>query len=113
MQLDLLAGETGRLARSARRLDLRGAEDLQLEQRRPRVARSADIFRVLKRVLAARAAQRVIGGARRRAHVVSAAKPVTKKSARDAGLAMLLRRERIDARGVRANPSLDPLRVGR
>ena len=57
VQLCLFARKTGGFARSTRRLDLCGTEDLQLEQRGPRVARSADIRRVAKRVLAARAAQ--------------------------------------------------------
>ena len=83
MQLRLLAAETGRRARRARRFDLRGAENLQLEQGRARVARRADVLRVPERVLAARAAQGMIGRTRRRPHVVSAANPVRTIGPRD------------------------------
>src|SRR5262245_65949431 len=48
MKLELLAGETCGFARGARGLDLRGAERLELEQRRPRIARRSEERRVGK-----------------------------------------------------------------
>src|SRR5687767_8045934 len=107
MQLRLIAAETGRRARRARRFDLRGAENLQLEQGRARVARRTDVLRLPERVLAARAAQGMIGRTRRRPHVVSAANTVLQERAGDAGRAVLLDRQGVDALRVGANSSLE------
>src|SRR5262245_8935302 len=107
MQLALLARETDRFPRRARRLDLRRAECLELEQRGPRVARSADVRRVAERMLAARAAQRVVRRASRRPNVVSAAEAAAQERACEAGGTVLLDGQAVDARGIRANLVLD------
>ena len=108
MQLRLLAAEAGSRARRARRFDLRGAENLQLEQRRARIARRADVSRMPKRVLATRTAQRVVRRASRRPHVVGAAKTVPQERAGNAGRAVLRDRQSVDARRVDANLLLEP-----
>ena len=72
------------LERRVRRGDQSVTECLQLQRRRTAVLRCAMVLRMLKRVLAARAAQRMMRGARRRARFVRTTPAVDEQRARHA-----------------------------
>src|SRR5688500_4172258 len=112
MQLELLTGLSGCRASRLRGLDERRPQYLQLEHGGTRVARRADVVRMLKRVLAALTAQGVIAGASSRTHLVRAAATADQERAGEAGGAVLLGRQCVDALRVGQYALLDDRRIG-
>ncbi len=95
------------------RRDQRITERLQLEQRRATVFRCAVVFRMLKRMLAALATERMMRGARGWARLVSTTLAVDEQRARHARRVVLPDVHSIDSRRVLLDPSFRRGRAGR